>query len=144
MSDLNIIPFTLQGNDVPISISHSVPNIPSMIINNHLHTTYPAADFNNSSSPIHEVAAGYNDSIYMMSHSIHPDPISIQIFQQNGGDIPIAFKCITVSKAGSHQNIIFNGHTMFPSQKIYVVLDSVNQDLKDKVFISGYVKRFEI
>ena len=69
MSDLNIITFTAQGNGVPISldyVSSQVPNLPSGT--NALHTTYQV--YSQTAVPIHEAISGFNDSIYVMLHSI--------------------------------------------------------------------------
>ena len=141
MSDLNIITFTAQGNGVPISldyVSSQVPNLPSG--SNALHTTYQV--YSQTAIPIHEAISGFNDSIYVMLHSISEYPIMVQVFQSDGVSTPVLFKCLQVNKAGNHQNILFNGHTMFANQKLYIVLD--NESDKDKIFVTGYVKRFAI
>ena len=141
MSDLNIITFTAQGNGVPISldyVSSQVPNLPSG--SNALHTTYQV--YSQTAIPIHEAISGFNDSIYVMLHSISEFPIMVQVFQSDGVSAPVLFKCLQVNKFGNHQNILFNGHTMFSNQKLYIVLD--NESDKDKIFVTGYVKRFAI
>jgi hypothetical protein len=64
----------------------------------------------------------------------------IQVFQSDGVSSPVLIKSLQVNKAGNHQNILFNGHTMFANQKLYIVLD--NESDKDNVFETGYVKHF--
>ena len=144
MTDLSIITFSQQGDNIPISIVSSTPQIPGITLSNlgHQHMQYTESSFDSTAIPIHVVDATFNDSIYMMLHNISDTPILTQVFQQDGDQTPVAFKCCIVSKAGSHQNILFNGHTMFPTQKLFVVLDSEASSLKDQVYITGYVKRF--
>ena len=86
MTDLSIITFSQQGDNIPISIVSSTPQIPGITLSNlgHQHVQYTESSFDSTAIPIHVVDATFNDSIYMMLHNISDTPILTQVFQQDG------------------------------------------------------------
>ena len=93
---------------------------------------------------VHHCVANSYDSIFMFLHNTSADEIPVYVYQKEFPYTAPAtlFKHINVLPKGNHQNLLFNGHTMFQNQKLYLVVANANDE--DKVFYTGYVKRFTI
>jgi len=126
MSDLTIMTFCSQTNKVPQKIIYNKTELVS-----------------GSVSPIHECITGKYDSIYLFLHNVSSNEIPVYVYQSDTPHtVRTLFKFVNVPAKGNHQILLFNGHTMFSGQKLYIVVEHASQT--GNVIYTGYVKRFGI
>ena len=128
MSDLTIMTFSSQTNKVPQKLLYNKNQLVSGSA---------------SVSPIHECITGKYDSIYLFLHNVSSDEIPVYVYQSDTPHtVRTLFKFVNVPAKGNHQILLFNGHTMFSGQKLYIVVEHASQT--GNVIYTGYVKRFGI
>lgn len=123
-NDLQVMTFSSQLNDSPKKLNFNKNEVSTAL-------------------PIHQCISGKYDSVYLFLHSISDHEIPVCVYQSEYPHTQkTLFKFVNVLPKGNHQNLLFNGHTMFQNQNLYLVVGDVQDE--GKVFVTGYVKRFTI
>jgi hypothetical protein len=123
-NDLQVMTFSAQLNNSPQKLNYNKNDVASAL-------------------PVHSCITGKYDSVYLFLHSVSATEIPVFVYQSEYPHThKTLFKFIKVLPKGNHQNLMFNGHTMFQNQNLYLVVGDVAQE--GKVFCTGYVKRFTI